>query len=213
VTARALGGADLFWSTKTSEPRPLKDSSKSLRRDPRVHIFARATGAVSLKHPPTAPMAGEGGLIAAAQAMDGKTLIGFIIAFCLASVISSRLSVRLAACRSPVPRDPRAFIFARVPDDATFPVTDSRRTGSTACRGAERSTRRPWRSWRRPKPRRRRRRPRRPRRRSEKETSGVSVEGEGYPVEEERCGGVCAFRRPQCFDHFSLRLFDAPSLI
>jgi hypothetical protein len=145
--------------------------------------------------------------------MDGKTLIGFIIAFCLASVISSRLSVRLAARRAPVPRDPRAFIFARVPDDATFPVTDSRRTGSTTCRGAERSTRRPWRSWRRPKPRRRRRRPRRPRRRSEKETSGVSVEGEGYPVEEERCGGVCAFRRPHCFDHFSLRLFDAPSPI
>ena len=180
-----------LWSTKTSEPRPLRDSRNQTRRDPRVHIFARATGAVSLKHPPTAPMAGEGGLIAAAQAMDGKTLIGFIIAFCLASVISSRLSVRLVARRAPVPRDPRAFIFARVPDDATFPVTDSRRTGSTTCRGAERSTRRPWRSWRRPKPRRRRRRPRRPRRRSEKETS--VCRGQGLPGRRERCGGVCAF--------------------
>ena len=88
-------------------------------------------------------MAGEGGLIAAVQKMDGKTMIGFIIAFCLASVISTRIAVCLVARRAPVPRDPRAFIFARVPDDATFPVTDSRRTGSTTYRGAKRSTRRP----------------------------------------------------------------------
>ena len=88
-------------------------------------------------------MAGEGGLLAAAQQMDGKTLIGFIIAFCLASVISTRISVRLVARRAPVRRDPRAFVFVRVVDDATFPKTDSRRTGSTTYRGAKRSTRRP----------------------------------------------------------------------
>ena len=87
-------------------------------------------------------MAGEGGLLAAAQQMDGKTLIGFIIAFCLASVISTRISVRLVARRAPVHRDPRAFVFVRVVDDATFPKTDSRRTGSTTCRGAKHSTRR-----------------------------------------------------------------------
>ena len=62
-------------------------------------------------------MVGEGGLLAAAAAMDGKTMIGFIIAFCLASVISSNLSVRRETRRrAPVPRHRGAFVFVRIPD-------------------------------------------------------------------------------------------------
>tara|TARA_B110000977_G_scaffold157040_1_gene199914 strand:+ start:8004 stop:8126 length:123 start_codon:yes stop_codon:yes gene_type:complete len=40
-------------------------------------------------------MVGEGGLIAALKNMDAKTAIGFVIAFCLASVISGKIGVRV----------------------------------------------------------------------------------------------------------------------
>ena len=85
--------------------------------DSTLFIFARANAAQVHEALTSINMVGEGGLLAAAAAMDGKTMIGFIIAFCLASVISSNLSVRRETRRrAPVPRHRGAFVFVRVPD-------------------------------------------------------------------------------------------------
>ena len=85
--------------------------------DSTLFIFARANAAQVDEALTSINMVGEGGLLAAAAAMDGKTMIGFIIAFCLASVISSNLSVRRETRRrAPVPRHRGAFVFVRIPD-------------------------------------------------------------------------------------------------